>query len=164
MEPTRRNLALGIAGLGLLGVLAGGVGLAQAASGPTEPSTPSTTISATRVCPNADTSAGAMMRGAPMTAAANYLGLSLDELRSRLRAGLSLADVAEAQGKSVTGLKNAFMTAMEKRLDANVTLTATQKAQLLERMRSHLDAMISGTGMFSESMMGNGRMGAGMWR
>lgn len=164
MKPNRRSLALGVAGLGLLGALAGGVGLAQAASGPTEPPTPRTTTSATMPCPNTGTGTGAMMRGAPMTAAAKYLGLSLDELRSRLRAGSSLADIAEAQGKSVAGLKNAIIVAMQKNLDANTTLTAEQKALMLERMKSRIDAMISGTHMSGGPMMGNGRMGAGMWR
>ncbi|GAB3423643.1 hypothetical protein [Flindersiella endophytica] len=163
MKSNRKRLALGVAGLGLLGVLAGGIGPAQATSGPAEPPSPTAT-SATLPCPGMGT--GTMMQGAPMTAAAKYLGLSLDQLQSRLRAGSSLADIAKEQGKSTAGLKNAMIAAMKKSLDANTTLTQAQKDRMLEQMKSRLDAMVSGAhrsgGM--NGMMGNGRMGSGMWR
>ncbi len=42
-------------------------------------------------------------------AAARYLGLSPQALRSQLEAGKSLAEIAAAQGKSIDGLKNAIL-------------------------------------------------------
>jgi len=52
------------------------------------------------------------------SAAADYVGLSRAELLERLRDGQSLAEIAEAEGKSVDGLKQAIRTAITARLDA----------------------------------------------
>jgi ABC-type sugar transport system substrate-binding protein len=64
-------------------------------------------------------------RGAPymavrasFAAAAEYLGISRRELVGRLRDGQSLAQVAEAEGKSVEGLKQAIRAAIDARLDS----------------------------------------------
>jgi len=51
-------------------------------------------------------------------AAADYVGLTREELLSRLREGQSLAEIAEAEGKSVDGLKQAIRDAITARLDA----------------------------------------------
>ena len=53
-------------------------------------------------------------------AAADYVGLSREELLARLRDGQSLAQVAEAEGKSVDGLKQAIRDAITARLDAAI--------------------------------------------
>jgi hypothetical protein len=52
------------------------------------------------------------------TTAADYVGLSRAELIARLRDGQSLADIAEAEGKSVEGLKQAIRAGITARLDA----------------------------------------------
>jgi len=52
------------------------------------------------------------------TAAADNVGLSRAELIARLRDGQSLAEIAEAEGKSVEGLKQAIRNAITARLDA----------------------------------------------
>jgi len=96
-----------------------------------------------------------------MAAAADYLGLSLTDLRAELRSGTSLADVAAAQGKSVSGLEDAMIAAMTSHLDANTTLTAEEKAAALAAMKSHLDAVVTAT---PSSASGLGPMGAGMGR
>ena len=64
-------------------------------------------------------------RGAPhlavreaFSAAAEYVGLSRAELLARLREGQSLAEIAEAEGKSVEGLKQAIRDTITARLDA----------------------------------------------
>src|SRR5215216_192382 len=49
--------------------------------------------------------------GAKLDAAATYLGLTEAELRTQLEGGKSLADVAKAQGKSVSGLVHALLAA-----------------------------------------------------
>lgn len=79
--------------------------------------------------------------------AADYLGLTEEELREQLRDGKSLADVAKAQGKDVAGLKAALKTALTKRLDEAVKdgkLTAEQRTQALERFDEHVDDLIDG--------------------
>jgi hypothetical protein len=53
-------------------------------------------------------------------AAADFVGLSRAELLARLREGKSLAQIAEAEGKSVDGLKHAIEAALTARLDAMI--------------------------------------------
>jgi len=104
-------------------------------------------------------------KNSPMAAAASYLGLSPTDLRTQMQSGESLADIAKAQGKSVAGLKDAMVTAMKRTLDANTTLTAQQRADMLEEMEEHLDAMLAGTSMMSGGGMGSmGSHMGGMWR
>lgn len=146
MKLNRKNMTAGIAALGLLGVLAGGAGVAVAATGSAGAPTPAPSAGA---CPyggmpgmGLGTHAMAKGENAPFTAAAAYLGLSQSDLRTQLQDGKSLADVAKAQSKSVSGLKDAMVAAMKKNLDANTTLTADQKNAMLDRMKSHLDTMV----------------------
>ncbi len=99
-----------------------------------------------------------------LAAAADYLGLSQTELRSQLQAGKSLADVAQAQGKPVSGLKNAILAAITSRINANSTLTASQKAAIITQVKSHLDTMVN---MTHPAGAGIGPMDApmrGMWQ
>ena len=109
-----------------------------------------------------------------MTAAADYLGLSLTQLRTQLHAGTSLADIATAQGKPASGLKDAILAAMTSRINADTALTAQQKAAMISQVKSHLDTMINmdmdmghlpgmGMGMGSH-MTGTGSPRGGMWR
>jgi hypothetical protein len=76
-----------------------------------------------------------------LSTAATYLGLTEAELRSRLEDGDTLADVARDEGKSVDGLVQALVTAVEDKINAAVDagkLTKAQadelKADLEERM------------------------------
>ena len=78
-----------------------------------------------------------------MTAAADYLGLSLTQLRTPLHAGTSLAGIATAQGKPASGLKDAILAAMTSRINANTALTAQQKAAMISQVKSHLDTVIN---------------------
>jgi hypothetical protein len=170
MKLNRKSVTWGIAGLALAALLVGGAGVALAATGTT--SAVSSTVS------SADPPYGHMgdmgdadgmenMAGmafgedSPMAAAAAYLGLSRDDLLAQLHSGQSLAAVAAAQGKSVSGLEDAMMTAMTTTLDANTTLTAEAKAADLALMKSHLDAMVTAT---HSSGAGFGPMGAMMGR
>jgi hypothetical protein len=75
--------------------------------------------------------------GPPGAAAiASYLGVTTAQLRTDLQSGQSLADVATAQGKTVSGLEDAIVA------DASSHLDATQLANL----KSHLDDIVNHTG------------------
>jgi polyhydroxyalkanoate synthesis regulator phasin len=82
-----------------------------------------------------------------LDAAAAYLGLSEDELRTQLESGKSLADVAKAKGKSVDGLVAALVADAKKHLDEEVAeghLTKSQAEQLLSRLEDGIRAMLNG--------------------
>jgi hypothetical protein len=59
-----------------------------------------------------------------MEASAQYLGLSADALRTQLQAGKSLADVANSQGKSVDGLKQALQAVVSSNQNGSTDGTA----------------------------------------
>lgn len=91
---------------------------------------------------------GPHLHGDHLSAAATYLGLTQAELREQLAAGKSLADVAEAQDKSVDGLKQAIVAGAKAELDEAVdagTLTEAQAAAMLERLQAHVDELVAGT-------------------
>lgn len=80
-----------------------------------------------------------------MSAVAEYLDLTVAELREKLVAGQSLADVAESQGKSADGLVEVLVDAAEKQLDEAVAsgdLTRAQADDLLARLKSHVDELV----------------------
>jgi hypothetical protein len=86
--------------------------------------------------------------GDHFSTAADYLGLTVQELRSRLEDGRSLADVAEAEGKSVDGLKRAILAEAKRSLDEAVAeedLTRGQADAALERLEARVDALVEGT-------------------
>ena len=93
---------------------------------------------------------GGMHRGGEeRAAAAKYLGLTEAELRTRLQAGKSLADVAKAQGKTVEGLVQAMKDAEKAELDKAVQsgkLTAAQEKQILANLEQRLTDKVNGTG------------------
>jgi hypothetical protein len=82
-----------------------------------------------------------------LAAAADFLGLTERELRTALHEdGQTLAEVAEAEGKSVDGLVTALVTAARERLDEAVEdgrLTEAQRTELLadaeERIRDGVE-------------------------
>jgi len=80
----------------------------------------------------------------PVTkATAGYLGLSQDRLRSELESGKSLADVAHAQGKPVSGLKDAMLAAVTSQINASSKLSAGQKAAAISDVKSHLGLIVT---------------------
>ncbi len=153
MKLNRKRVTLGLATLGLVAGLAG-TGAALAATSPT--STTSSAATALMGNGHCGVTTGSMFgENSPMAAVASYLGLNQTDLRKQMQSGKSLADIAEAKGKSVAGLKDAMVTAMKRNLDANTTLTAQQKANMLAEMKEHLDAMLAGTSMMSGGGMGS---------
>jgi polyhydroxyalkanoate synthesis regulator phasin len=82
-----------------------------------------------------------------LDAAATYLGVTEDNLRTELESGKSLADVAKAKGKSVDGLVDAIVADAKKHLDEEVSegdLTQAQADQLLARLEEGIRAMVNG--------------------
>lgn len=84
---------------------------------------------------------------APLEGAADYLGLTEDELHERLQDGRTLAEIARAEGRSVDGLKDALLDAARERLDEAVEdgpLTEEQRDELLRGLESRIDDLIEG--------------------
>jgi Arc/MetJ-type ribon-helix-helix transcriptional regulator len=93
---------------------------------------------------------GPPLFGEKLSAAADYLGLTQAELRTKLNAGRTLADIAKARGKSVDGLKQAILDEAETKLDQLVEdgeLTQAEADEMLARMKSHIDELVD-NGMF----------------
>ena len=84
-----------------------------------------------------------------LDAAAGYLGLTNAQLLQQLSSGKSLADVAGAQHKSVSGLEQAMTAAAKTKLDklvANKTITAAQEQKLLSRLSARIDEQVNAKG------------------
>jgi hypothetical protein len=81
-----------------------------------------------------------------VAAAAKYLGLSEADLRTKLRDGQSLADIAKAQSKDVEGLKTAILDAAKADLDkavADKKLTQSQADDIYNGLKSHIDDVVN---------------------
>jgi AraC-like DNA-binding protein len=82
----------------------------------------------------------------PFTAAASYLGLSPNALGADLRSGKTLAAIAKARGKSVTGLEKAMLATSKKQLGSAVAagrLTKSQEAMFLKGIAAHIDQLVT---------------------
>jgi predicted XRE-type DNA-binding protein len=85
--------------------------------------------------------------GDQLEAAAKYLGLSESDLRDKLNDGQSLADVAKAQNKDVSGLEDAIVAAEKAQLDkavADKKLTQSQADDILSNLKSRVDDLVNG--------------------
>jgi len=82
-----------------------------------------------------------------LDAAATYLGLTEAQLQSQLESGKSLAEVAKAQNKSVSGLEDALVKDVQGKLDQAVKdgrLTKAQEQQMLSGLKQHVDDLVNG--------------------
>jgi urease accessory protein UreF len=80
-----------------------------------------------------------------LNSVASYLGLTTAQLRDQLQSGKSLAQIAQAQGKSVDGLEQAIVAAATTKLNqavANGQLTAAQRDAILSRLKSSVDSLV----------------------
>jgi hypothetical protein len=88
-------------------------------------------------------------RGIGLQAAATYLGVSVDVLQADLKAGQSLAQVADATaGKSSAGLIAALTADAQAKLDAAVAagkLTAAQEQALSARLTAAVTKLVNAT-------------------
>jgi AraC-like DNA-binding protein len=79
--------------------------------------------------------------------AATYLGLSEDALREQLESGKTLAQVAQAQGKSVDGLVDAIVADEKQELDEAVAdgrITRAEADEKLANLREHVTRLVNG--------------------
>jgi hypothetical protein len=84
---------------------------------------------------------------ADLSAAASYLGLSESDLITQLQSGKTLADIAQAQGKSVDGLVAALVAGLKQKLDAAVAagkLTQAQEDQILADAKQRITDRVNG--------------------
>jgi hypothetical protein len=81
----------------------------------------------------------------PFDAAATYLGISGDALHASLASGKTLAQIAKANGKTVSGLEVAMTLSFRARLAAAVKagrLTKQQANHFARSVTSHLDDFV----------------------
>ena len=84
-----------------------------------------------------------------LDAAASYLGLTDDQLRTELQGGKSLAQVAKDHGKSVDGLVDALVADVKKHLDDAVAagrITKAQEDQVLADVKQRITDFVNGKG------------------
>ena len=90
----------------------------------------------------------ALLRRGLIRVSAAYLGLTSQTLRSELRAGKTLAQVATEKGKTAVGLEQAVETAAKTRLDkavSNGRITSQREQLILSRLRARLDKLVNRT-------------------
>jgi hypothetical protein len=141
----KRILTAIAAGFAVAALADGGVAFASAASPVRSPARPAATA---LVSSRLDAGCGEMGKiwsgHDPVSrAVADYLGLSQAQVRSEVESGKSLADVARAQGKPVSGLKGAILAATTRWVDASSKLSAAQKADVISEVKSHLDVIVN---------------------
>jgi hypothetical protein len=173
MTPNQRRVLTGLAVTGVLGGALAGGSVALASTGSTHSprattaavATPTATATPTPAAsggckgmaglpgPGGPRGLGIMWDGQSVTKAiASYLGVSQNRLQSQLDSGKSLAEVATADGKSVSGLKNAIIAAITTRINAASGLTAAQKADLISGLKSHIAWLVNSTFPFRFGM------------
>jgi hypothetical protein len=87
------------------------------------------------------------MLGRGLDAAASYLGLTEDQLRTQLESGKTLSEVAKAQNKSVDGLVNALVADAKQHLDAAVKagrITKSQEDSMLSDIKARTKDFVNG--------------------
>ena len=81
-----------------------------------------------------------------LDAAASYLGLTEAQLPSELESGKTLAQVAQAHGKSASGLVDALVADMKQHLDAAVAagrITKAQETDALNGLRDRITNLVN---------------------
>lgn len=92
------------------------------------------------------------LRGGELGSAARYIGISSAELFEQLGAGKSLAQLATAHGKSVSGLENALIAGERTQLDRlrqHGMITSAQQQKILGRIQSKISALVNRKGFGS---------------
>jgi hypothetical protein len=85
--------------------------------------------------------------GPNLDAAATYLGLTEEQLRTELESGKTLAQVATAHGKTADGLVGALVAAAGKKLDEAVAasrLTRAEADEMLAGLKERINDFVNG--------------------
>jgi hypothetical protein len=149
MNRNRKRLLAGLAATSVVsaGLAAGGVALASTSSATAPAATTAATATpASGTCVGALAGLAGPWAGRPaVQAAGDYLGLTQAQLRAQLESGKSLADIASARNKPVSGLKNAILAAATSSVNASTWLSAAGKAAVIAEVKSHLDVIVNAT-------------------
>ena len=100
--------------------------------------------------------------GGDSSAAATYLGLTADQIRTDLQNGKTLAQIATAQGKTADGLVQAILAAQEANLDKLVAagkLTSDQEKKIETNLESMITSLVNGTPPTSAAPLVGGGFG-----
>src|SRR5690348_12300298 len=84
--------------------------------------------------------------GGPLAGVAKYLGVSTEQLLKDLRSGKTLAAIAKAKGKSVSGLESAMVAPIKSHLDSAVKdghMTKAQEQQALRMITKGIDGFVT---------------------
>lgn len=87
--------------------------------------------------------------GGGLDGAADYIGITGEQLRAELESGKTLAQVAKAHGKTADGLIAAMVAAEQKELDAAVTsgrITKAQEDQMVSNLKARITELVNRTG------------------
>jgi hypothetical protein len=98
--------------------------------------------------------------------AAKYLGVSEQSLMSDLRSGKTLAQIAKAKGKSVSGLEQAMLAPAKSKLDSAVTaghLTKAQESRIVKMLSAGIDRLVTKGFPAFHAGMHHGFDGGPMW-
>jgi hypothetical protein len=135
---TKQRLAVAVAALTVLG---GSAGTALACHGPD-------TTSATQLSFTTAHHVGLWHRAWLGTTVTTYLGLQPAQIKADLRAGQTLAQIANATpGKSASGLVSAIMAAIQTKLNAAVTagkLSSTTESTIVAHLNDKVTAIVNG--------------------
>jgi len=134
---SRKMLAAG----GATALLLGGAGAALAAGGSTAKAP-----SAHALIARSGHAGRGLGRRVVVKASAAYLGLKPAEIRAELKSGRSLAQIAQAHGKTSAGLQQAIVAAETVRLDKAVArgkLTAAREQAILQKLQARLPALLA---------------------
>ena len=99
-----------------------------------------------------------------LAAAARYLGVTEAKLRAGLESGDTLAEIANAEGKTAAGLSDALVAAAKAELDAKVkagTMTAAQRTSILADLEARIADAVNGELRFRGGPGGHGGPPAG---
>jgi len=155
---SKRKLALGAALVVVL-ALAGAAVAAAAGHDHGKKGSKSKTKTVTTAGPAKLGVVGAMGMAGDFAAAASYLGITTDALKTGLKSGKTLGQIADATpGKSSAGLIQALVTKAQADLAAAVTAGKLTQAQS-DSISSHLTAMI--TAMVNGTFPKGGHPGGG---
>lgn len=139
-----RGAVLAAAGLGALSFFASAA--PAAAQGATTTTTSTSSTSTARPRRRRGPGFGRGMLGADLQAVATALNLTTAQVQQQVRAGKSIAQIAQTQNVPLQTVKDAIVAAAKTRLDQAVAagrLTSAQETQQLTRLQTNLDQRLN---------------------